>query len=91
MSDSPIFSRHAVVQMFARQISPADVIEVLSHGRKVESYPDDRPYPSHLISGIVNGRFLHVVAAVFATETIFVTAFDPDPLLWNDDRSIRRK
>ena len=49
--------------MFARNISVEDVAEVLREGDTIESYPDDKPYPSCLLLGQVRGRMLHVVAA----------------------------
>jgi hypothetical protein len=49
--------------MFQRRISDSDVRELLGLGIIIEEYPDDAPYPSCLVSGIINGRPLHVVMA----------------------------
>ncbi len=58
-----IFSRHAVSQMFDREISVDDVEKIIAEGEIIESYPDDTPYPSRLILHNLAGRPLHVVLA----------------------------
>lgn len=66
-----IFSGHAVKQMFQRSISRDEVKAALAAGEASAEYPDDRPYPSYLMLGIVNQRPIHVVAARDA-ETLTV-------------------
>jgi hypothetical protein len=58
----------------------------------IEDYPTDTPYPSRLILGWVGARPLHVVAAdnAAAQETIIVTVYEPDPLLWHPGFRQRR-
>ncbi len=47
-------------------------------------YPDDQPFASQLLFAQVNGRPLHVVAALSDTgETVIITVYQPDPILWN--------
>ncbi|WP_409070398.1 DUF4258 domain-containing protein [Aliifodinibius sp. S!AR15-10] len=48
------FTRHAIEQMFTRVISIENVKTVVKHGKKIASYPDDRPYPSYLMLYIIN-------------------------------------
>lgn len=59
----------------------------------IEDRPDDLPYPSRLLLGVVQGRALHVVAAedVAAATTIAVTVYEPDPLQWRPGFERRRK
>jgi hypothetical protein len=57
------FRIHSLRQMFQRRISDSDIRELLGLGVIIEEYPDDVPYPSFLISGMVNSRPLHVVMA----------------------------
>ena len=75
-----VFSGHAVKQMFQRRITRDEVKAVLAEGEVIVEYPDDRPYPSYLMLGIVNRRPIHVVAAKDAeTQTAYaVTAYEPD-------------
>ncbi|MDO8841784.1 DUF4258 domain-containing protein, partial [Methanocalculus sp.] len=79
-----IFRVHALRQMFSRRISDSEVREVIACGRIIEEYPDDRPYPSYLIFGEVNGRPLHVVGAynIHEGEIIIITVYEPNPDQW---------
>ena len=87
-----IFRMHALRQMFQRRISGDDIRELLEHGAIIEDYPDDTPYPSCLVSGIVRGRHLHGVMAYnnVEREAIVITAYEPDPEIWSDAFSRRR-
>jgi hypothetical protein len=49
--------------MVSRHITHDDVLEVITTGETIESYPDDQPYPSYLMMGIIEGRILHVVVS----------------------------
>ena len=64
---------------------------MLEAGEVIETYPDDKPYPSRLVLGWVGGRPLHVVAAdnTEADEIVVITVYQPDPTLW--DRTFRRR
>ena len=86
-----IFRGHAVRRMFERGLTVEDVRAVLADGENIANYPDDTPYPSRLVLGFQGGRALHVVAAYNAAddETIIVTAYEPDPGVWDAD--FRRK
>jgi hypothetical protein len=86
-----IFRIHALRQMFQRRISDNEIREILAEGKIVEDYPDDTPYPSCLVSGIVNNRPIHVVVAYnnVEREAIVITAYEPDPERWSGDFSRR--
>ena len=86
------FSGHAVKRMFDRSIRHDEVIEVIHHGEVIADYPDDEPFPSCLMLGFVHGRPLHVVVAVEtkSSSCCIITAYDPDPNLWNKKFKIRR-
>ncbi|MBD2232598.1 DUF4258 domain-containing protein [Phormidium tenue] len=88
-----VFSGHAVKQMFQRSISRDDVKTVLASGEAIAEYPDDRPYPSYLMLGVVNQRPIHVVAARDdETLTVYViTAYEPDLDLWQPDFKTRKQ
>jgi hypothetical protein len=78
--------------MFERSIAKSDVMEVLKSGEVIAEYPDDRLHPSRLMLGYISGRPLHVVVAIEdQSQTGFViTAYDPDPDLWDTDFRKRR-
>ncbi len=88
-----IFSRHALTQMFSRNIAVEEIKAVLSQGEAIESYPNDSPYPSCLLLGTVQARVLHVVVAQNAVDgaCVVITAYEPNPMLWSSDYKRRKK
>ena len=84
---------HAVRQMFQRHISEQDVRAVLMTGDVIEDYPDDNPYPSCLVFKNMKSRPLHVVVAYnnVDREAIVITAYEPDPGVWEKDFRRRKK
>ncbi|MFZ5910938.1 MAG: DUF4258 domain-containing protein [Chloroflexota bacterium] len=88
-----ILSQHAFTRMFEREISPAVVKRAVQNGEVIENYPDDQPYPSILLLHFEEGRALHIVAGVDEAGLTchIVTAYWPDPNLWNADFRTRRK
>ncbi len=58
-----IYRLHAIERMFQRDISEKQVEEVIENGEIIESYIDDKPYPSFLTLGNVDDIALHVVYA----------------------------
>jgi hypothetical protein len=84
------FTRHAFERLYERGISPAECVEVISHGSVIERYPDDTPFPSELLLGIVHERFLHVVVATGEDVTHVITAYEPDLAIWEPGFRVRR-
>lgn len=80
-----IYRQHAIKRMFERSITPDDIAEALSNGKKVKNYPNDTPYPSCLWLGYAKGRPLHVVFAdnLEAGGRIIITVYEPDPSQWD--------
>ena len=87
------FTGHAIQRMFERNIDEDDIFSVITRGEVIENYPDDMPYPSHLIFGNIGGKPLHVVVAFDgkAKTCYVVTVYHPDPELWEADFKKRRK
>jgi hypothetical protein len=87
-----VYRLHAIERMFEREISAAEVKDVLLSGQVIERYPGDTPYPSSLVKGIVDGKPLHVVVARNETddELIVVTVYRPDPQQWDNEFGRRR-
>ncbi len=85
------FRAHAVRRMFERGLSVEDVRAALLDGETIADYPADTPYPSRLVLAFRSEQPLHLVAAYNAAddETIVVTAYQPDPGVWEAD--FRRK
>lgn len=51
-----IFSQHAFMRMFEREIAPAVVKRAVQNGEIIENYPEDQPYLSILLLHFEGGR-----------------------------------
>jgi hypothetical protein len=72
--------------MAERDIERCAVIKVLEQGEVICIYPENKPYPSRLMLHLLDGKLLHVVAAIADEDTeIIITAYYPDPILWEPD------
>ncbi len=87
------FRLHALKSMFERSISVDEVRDVVDNGEVIKEYADDQPYLSRLILGWIEKRPLHIVAADNDAdeETIIITAYEPNPTVWEDDFKRKRK
>ncbi len=87
-----VFTNHAIQQMFFRRISKRDVETVIAYGETIEEDANDRPFPSYLILDFVSGTPIHIVFSYDEVNDIgyVVTAYIPDPLLWDQGFSKRR-
>jgi len=72
-------------------ISTAEVRQVLIDGVVIEEYRDDPRGPSALLFRRGQaGRAIHVVTAPKEEYAAVITAYVPDPAIWNDDMKTRR-
>jgi len=80
-----IFRVHAIRRMFERGIGVDEAVQAIAAGETIESYPEDTPFPSRLILAWVGGDPLHVVIADNQAdgETIVITAYRPEPGVWD--------
>jgi len=87
-----IFRVHAIQRMYQRNITELGVRYVIAAGEIIEDYPDDTPYPSRLLLGWHDNRPLHVVVAdnFDEKESIVITAYEPDPGVWETDFKRRK-
>jgi hypothetical protein len=87
-----IYSGHAVRRMFERDLGPAEVRAVIESGEIIAQYPEDQPFPSFLLLGWSRGRPIQVVVASeeLARKCYVITAYIPDPELWQADLRSRR-
>ncbi len=85
--------RHALERMFERNITRAQVKQVLKSGMIIETYRDDQPFPSKLIYALVDEVPLHVVVAqdTMTAECYVVTAYIPDTAHFESDLITRIK
>lgn len=86
-----IYRVHAIERMFQRDIYEYQVEEVIENGEIIESYEDDKPYPSFLVLGYVDDVALHVVyARDDGGNIIVITAYRPNLNKWQNNFKIRR-
>ncbi len=88
------FSKHVVDQSIIRNVSVAEVQEAIStRSEVIEDYPDDKYGPGCLILGFTKaGRALHLQCSYPGRPLVkIITLYDPDPELWMDFRSRKRK
>ena len=86
-------TRHARIEADEDRINLAEIYETVRHGRIIESYPTDHPFPSALVFGRNGeGEPIHTVWAFDdATKVaVLVTVYRPDPKNWIDF-TVRRK
>ncbi|MEY4200101.1 MAG: hypothetical protein RLZZ265_1841 [Verrucomicrobiota bacterium] len=85
------YSLHAVRQMVARNITPAEVVQTVLAGEVIEDYPDDKYGPSCLLLGsTASQRPLHVQCTHPSRPLVkVITAYDPDPKEW--DETLKRR
>ena len=79
--------------MFQRDISEKIVEKTIKDGKIIETYLDDKPYPSFLILGFddISNIPIHVVFARNNNEIIIITVYSPSRLKWADNYQTRIK
>jgi hypothetical protein len=90
--DDLLFTDHAVDAMAERGIVVQDVIITVASGKVIESYPNDKPYPSQLsFAMLASGSALHVLWARHPEtgKIIVITTYVPDDR-WNADFHTRK-
>ena len=87
-----LFLPHAVTQMSLpeRMISISEVRETVMKGIIIEEYQDDPRGKSCLMLYKQSGRAVHVVCAPKYDYLAIITAYIPDPLLWDSSLSKRK-
>ena len=85
-------TQHILMRCQQRKISYAEIKEVIKNGEIIEEYPDDYPHPSCLIFGMtINGRKIHVVVGIGENKLWLITAYEPDPLQWDETLKNRKE
>jgi hypothetical protein len=75
-----------------RRIKAEDMERALKTGKLIEDYPEDQRGASCLILGFVGERPLHVFCGrLDAEEILIITAYEPDPVEWEDGWTTRKR
>ncbi len=87
-----VYRLHAIERMFERDISEREVEDAVKNGIVIESYLEDRPYPSFLSLFDKGENPLHVVYALDEEKTaIIITVYIPDLSVWETDLRTRKE
>ena len=89
-NDNLYITQHADSRMHSRGIDYSDIYNAIDNGIIIEEYLDDKPYPSYLICGKSNNRFIHVLLSDDGENSYLITTYIPDKELWNEDFTERR-
>ena len=84
---------HADQRTQNRQLDIEDIFHAVRHGEIIESYPQDKPYPSCLIYGKDRtDKPVHSAWAYNAQSehAILITIYRPDPAIWINGRERRK-
>ena len=74
-----------------RRIKAQDIEAAIKTGAIIEEYSEDPRGPSCLICGWAGARPLHVLCGrLNAEELLIITAYEPDPVEWEDDWKTRK-
>ena len=85
-------TEHARRRLVERGISVRDIIQCIDIGEAIKQYEDDKPFPSCLILGDgVDGNPIHVVVSHDDDWIYLITAYHPDPDVWEPDFKTRKE
>jgi hypothetical protein len=86
MLDRIVYTDHGEEKRRAVGVSAPEVRAVLANGTVLRRYPEDRPFPSYLVLGWIDGRPVHVVAADDEDREVtwIITIYEPDPDKWTE-------
>ncbi len=95
-NDKVLYTQHARNEMINEKFGPIyenETNEAIKNGKIIKEYLNDKSYPSVLIYGKTeSNRPLHAVCAYNQEDDIIIiiTAYHPDPDVW-ENNTIRRK
>ena len=86
-----VITQHSRKRFSERGITIADICTAIQNGEIIEQYPDDKPFPSCLIFAMAGKRPLHVCASIDEDLIYLITAYEPDPIKWEQDWKTRKE
>lgn len=85
-------TEHARRRLVERGISVNDIIRCIDTGEIIKQYEDDKPFPSCLILGAaIDEEYIHVVVSHDSEWIYLITAYHPDPDVWDPDFKTRKE
>ena len=84
-------TEHARVRLYERNISIDDIVNGINTGEIIKQYRDDKPLPSCLILGFsLKLQYIHIVVSCDTDFIYLITAYFPDPDMWENDFKTRK-
>ncbi len=85
-------TEHARIRLYERHISIDDVMSGIQTGTIIQQYPNDTPLPSCFILGFsTKSEPIHLVISRDNDFIYLITAYFPDPDLWENDYKTRKE
>ncbi|MCW5911330.1 MAG: DUF4258 domain-containing protein [Cyclobacteriaceae bacterium] len=84
------FTKHALIEMDNDSIGLEDVKQVALNGEVIKVYPDDKKGLSQLMFGMAGASPVHVVCSHHGETIHIITAYKPNPELWEADFKTRK-
>lgn len=90
--ESIAITEHARIRLHERNISIDDIVNGIRTGEIIKQYEDDKPLPSCLVLGLsVKTEYIHIVVSCDTDFVYLITAYFPDPDIWEDDFKTRKE
>lgn len=87
-----IIKQHAYDRMKERNLNIHAIEEAINSDEIIEQYPYDKPIPSVLILGRINGiNPVHIVCAPTDIRLVVITAYHPSSDNWESNWKKRKK
>ena len=84
-------TEHARIRLHERKISIDDIVNGINTGEIIKQYLDDKPLPSCLILGFsIRAQHIHIVLSCDTDFIYLITAYFPDPDMWESDFKSRK-
>lgn len=91
-TEHEIITLHCMARLEKRGIKIADVEYAILNGEIIELYPEDTPFPSCLIFGVLMDKTpLHIVCSIGDGKLYLITAYYPSLDKFEADYKTRRK
>lgn len=69
--------------MWERNINIDDIVNGIETGEIIKQYLDDKPLPGCLVLGFsIKKEYLHIVVSCDSDYIYLITAYFPDPDIW---------
>lgn len=88
-----LWTYHVNMRLRDRSISRQAILEGVDTYEIIESYPEDKYFPSYLVLARYGHQVIHALFAadVADSNVRVITAYQPSPDEWSDDFRRRRK